>query len=44
MPGTNESLNPFAENPPGAGHRRIVQVSQIEVMEPTDPQQPHTAM
>jgi len=46
MPGTTQTLEPSAANPPGAGlviHRRTVQVSQIEVAEPKAPQRLHTA-
>jgi len=46
MPGTTQTLEPRAANPPGAGlvtHRKTVRVSQIEVTEPKAPQQPCTA-
>jgi len=45
MPGTTQTLESCAANPPGAGlvtQRRIVQVSQIQVEEPTVPQRLHT--
>ena len=41
MPGTTQKLGSSTVNSPGAGlvtHRRIVQVSQIEVVEPKAPQ------
>ena len=46
MPGTTQTLEPSAANPPGAGlvtRRRTVRVSQIEVEEPKVPQRTHTA-
>ena len=45
MPGTTQTIEPCAVNPPGArlvACRRTVPVSQIEVAKPTAPQQPHT--
>ena len=46
MPGTTQTLNPGAANPPVAGlvtHRRAVPVSWIEIAEPEVSQWPHTA-
>ena len=45
MPGTTQTLETSAANPPGVGlvtRRRTVQISQVEVAEPKAPQRPHT--
>ena len=45
MPGITQTLEPCVENPPGARlviSKRIVQISQTEIMETTIPQGPHT--
>ena len=43
MPGATQILKPCAASPRLVTHRRTVQVSQIEVKEPTVRQQPNTA-